>query len=111
MQAALDELPEQYAERIANVDFIVARAPNRRERERLRLRGSLYGLYQGIPLPQRGGHYNEVLPDKITIFWVPLVHDFPDDGALADQVRKTVYHEIGHYFGLDEADLHGTSVQ
>jgi len=52
-----------------------------------------------------------VPPDKITLFWGALVRDFPDDAELADQVRRTVYHEIGHYFGLDEDDLHNTSVE
>jgi predicted Zn-dependent protease with MMP-like domain len=51
------------------------------------------------------------MPDRITIFWGPLVRDFPDDGTLESEVRKTVYHEIAHYFGLDEADLEHTSVR
>jgi predicted Zn-dependent protease with MMP-like domain len=50
------------------------------------------------------------MPDRITLFWGPLVRDFPDPASLAEQVRKTLYHEIGHYFGLDEEDLRGTSV-
>ena len=47
----------------------------------------------------------------ITLFWAPLVRDFPDDESLAEQVRKTVYHEIGHYFGLEESDLRHTRVE
>jgi predicted Zn-dependent protease with MMP-like domain len=111
MQEALDALPAQYAGRLDNVDFVVIRTPDRRARQRLRLRGSLYGLYEGVPLTQRGSSYGEVMPDKITLFWGPLVRDFPDDGTLAAEVRKTVYHEIGHYFGLEEADLHRTTVE
>ncbi len=51
------------------------------------------------------------MPDKITLFWGPLLRDFPDEAALAEEVRKTVYHEIAHYFGLEEDDLSRSSVQ
>jgi predicted Zn-dependent protease with MMP-like domain len=111
VDAALEALPEEYADRLENVDFVVARAPSRRERARLGLRGgSLYGLYEGIPLTRRDTSYDRAMPDRITVYWGPLVRDFPDEASLAEQVRKTVYHEIGHYFGLDEEDLRGTSV-
>ena len=73
--------------------------------------GHLYGLYEGIALPYRGSNYGSVVPDRITIFWGTLTRDFPDDPALEDEVRKTVYHEIAHYFGLDEHDLEHTRVQ
>ena len=110
MQEAIDALPAQYADRIANVHFVVSRAPDRRQRAKLG-GGSLYGLYEGIPLTHRDTGYDRAMPDKITLFWGLLVRDFPDDGSLADEVRKTVYHEVGHYFGLDEEDLHDTSVR
>ena len=111
MQAALAELPSAYAERLANVEFFVRRAPTLRDRRRLRLgHRSLYGLYEGIPLTHRTTSYGNVTPDRITLYWETLVRDFPTDEALAEQVRKTVYHEIGHYFGLDESDLRHTSV-
>jgi predicted Zn-dependent protease with MMP-like domain len=111
MQDALDELPPEYAEQIANVEFIVKRAPTRQERQRLRLRGHLYGLYEGVPLTRRDSSYDKVMPDRITLYWGTLVRDFPRQEELAEQVRKTVYHEIGHYFGLEEADLRHTSVE
>jgi predicted Zn-dependent protease with MMP-like domain len=111
MQEALDGLPPQYAESIANVEFGVKRAPSRLDRQRLRLRGHLYGLYEGVPLTRRDSSYDKVMPDRITLYWGTLTRDFSDPADLADQVRKTVYHEIGHYFGLEEADLHHTSVE
>ncbi|HEY4684798.1 MAG TPA: metallopeptidase family protein [Dehalococcoidia bacterium] len=111
LRAALDDLPPQYAERLANLEFVVARAPSPRQRRRLKLGGAtLYGLYEGVPLTQRGAH-GESMPDKITLFWGPLLRDFPDEPALAAEVRKTVYHEIAHYFGLEEDDLSGSSVR
>ena len=110
--AALDDLPSQYADRLSNVDFVVLRGPSRLERKRLALRGErLYGLYEGIPLTRRDTSYGNVMPDRIYVFWGPLVRDYPDDSALAEQVRKTVYHEIAHHFGLSDADLHRTSVE
>ncbi len=110
--AALAGLPEPYASRLSNVEFLVVRGPSRFDRRRLALgSGSLYGLYDGIPLTQRGSFYGGVTPDRIFIFWGPLARDFPDDERLGDQVRKTVYHEIAHHFGLSDAELHDTSVE
>jgi predicted Zn-dependent protease with MMP-like domain len=51
------------------------------------------------------------MPDKITLYWGPLLRDYPDDVDLAREVRNTVLHEIGHYFGLEEGDLHHTRVE
>jgi predicted Zn-dependent protease with MMP-like domain len=112
VRAALAELPAEYADQLTNVEFVVLHGPSRLDRKRLGLHGgSLYGVYEGTPLTRRDSSYGSVLPDRISIFWGPLVRDFPDPDALAEQVRKTVYHEIGHYFGLEESDLHDTSVE
>jgi predicted Zn-dependent protease with MMP-like domain len=64
----------------------------------------LYGLYEGVPLTERGGSYYGVLPDRITIFRGPLQRDF-GAGELEEQVRITVVHEIAHFFGFDEERL------
>ena len=112
MEAALDELPEQYAGMLENVSFHIARAVMPRDRRRLRLgNDTLYGLYEGVPMTERTSGYDRVLPDRITLYWGPLVRDYPDEAELADQVRKTVYHEIAHYFGLSDDDLHATRVE
>jgi predicted Zn-dependent protease with MMP-like domain len=65
---------------------------------------TLYGLYEGVPLTERGAGYYGVLPDKITIFRGPLERDFTKD-ELEEQVRITVVHEIAHYFGFGEERL------
>jgi predicted Zn-dependent protease with MMP-like domain len=65
---------------------------------------TLYGLYEGVPLTQRGAGYYGTLPDKITIFRGPLERDFSQD-ELEEQVRITVVHEIAHHFGFDEDRL------
>jgi predicted Zn-dependent protease with MMP-like domain len=111
MQAALKDLPPQYSGALSNIDFAVTRVFSPRERRRRGVQGTLYGLYEGIPLTQRDSRYDRAVPDRITLFWGPLVKDFPDDGRLAQEVRNTVYHEIAHYFGLDEDDLHDTRVE
>ena len=68
-------------------------------------------LYEGVPLTRRGSRYSHVTLDRITIFWGPLVRDFPEDGALSEEVKKVVYHEIGRYFGMSEADLSTTQMK
>jgi predicted Zn-dependent protease with MMP-like domain len=65
---------------------------------------TLYGLYEGVPLTQRGTGYYGTLPDKITIFRGPLERDFSQD-ELEEQVRITVVHEVAHHFGFDEDRL------
>ena len=112
MQVALDELPEQYADALNNVIFRVQRAILPRDRRRQKLgNATLYGLYEGVPITQRDAGYDRVLPDRITLYWGPLVRDFPDEDELYREVRITLYHEIAHYFGMDEGDLHDTSVR
>jgi len=108
---ALEDLPEQYSVALDNIEFVVQRHPMRAQRRNIRGGGHLYGLYEGIALPYRGSGYDRVVPDRVTIFWGTLTRDFPDDGTLEDEVRKTVYHEIAHYFGLDEHDLEHTRVE
>ena len=65
---------------------------------------TLYGLYEGVPLTERGAGYYGILPDKITIFRGPLERDF-SRGELEEQIRITVVHEIAHHFGFDEERL------
>jgi predicted Zn-dependent protease with MMP-like domain len=93
VRAALDSLPPHIASALENV-AVVVEDENPDDPD-------LFGLYHGIPLPERGdmaGH----LPDKISIYRIPLEESFPDPADLRDEIRITVLHELGHYFGLDE---------
>ena len=102
--AALDELPAELAEAIDNVVIVVEEWPTR---EQLDSRdGTLLGLYEGIPLTERGPlSYAGVLPDRILVFRGPLCELARDEQELAEQVRVTVLHEVGHHFGIDDARL------
>jgi predicted Zn-dependent protease with MMP-like domain len=104
---AMDAIPEHYARNMKNVGITWDQAPTPVQREKLRLRGDqqLFGLYEGIPLTQRGSNYNLVLPDKITIFKHPMVDIFSDVARLRLQVKKTLWHEVAHHFGLDHARI------
>ena len=96
VRAALDSLPPELARALKNV-AVVVEDENPEDPD-------LYGLYEGIPLPERGdmaGH----LPDRIAIYRKPLQEEFTDPAELEDEIRITVLHELAHYFGLDEDRL------
>jgi predicted Zn-dependent protease with MMP-like domain len=106
--AILDRLPKRFREGLRNVEIVVEKRPSA---ELLRAEGldprrdTLYGLYQGVPLPERSQFDLPMLPDKITIFSEPLLEDFPDHEELRSEIRLTVLHEIAHYFGINEAEI------
>jgi len=93
VRAALDELPPELAAALTNV-AVVVEEENPDDPD-------LFGLYHGVPLPERGD-MTGMHPDKISIYRVPLEESFPDTQELRDEIRITVLHELAHYFGLDE---------
>ena len=96
VQAALESLPPQLAAALDNVAIVIEdEHPEDPD---------LYGLYEGVPLPERGDMAG-ALPDRITIYRVPLQAEFPEADVLEQEIRITVLHELGHYFGLDEDRL------
>jgi predicted Zn-dependent protease with MMP-like domain len=96
VQAAVDSLPPHLAAALENVAVVIEdEHPDDPD---------LYGLYEGVPLPERGDMAGE-LPDRITIFRLPLEEEFDDPRDLEREIRITVLHELGHYFGLDEDRL------
>ncbi|MFN8625727.1 MAG: metallopeptidase family protein [Candidatus Binatia bacterium] len=110
VRAAVDELPDEFLRRLDNVEIVIEDEP---EPELLRSLGmdsrreTLFGLYQGIPLHLRGSGYSGALPDKISIFYRPLVRAFRSPERIRAQVRDTVIHEVGHFFGLDDETIRG----
>jgi predicted Zn-dependent protease with MMP-like domain len=104
---AIDNVPEPYRSRINNVAFLVEDEPSEQQRLNLKLRPeqTLFGLYEGVPLPQRGGSL-KILPDKITIFKQPILQACSTVEEVKEQVGKTIWHEVAHYFGLDHNLIH-----
>ncbi|HEX6258383.1 MAG TPA: metallopeptidase family protein [Candidatus Saccharimonadales bacterium] len=105
---AIDAIPERYARRLENVAFVTADAPTQEQRDKMHLRHyeTLFGLYEGIPQVARGANYSMVLPDKITIFKLPLTSASRNLDELRERTRKTVWHEVAHHFGLDHDQIH-----
>ena len=106
--AALDDLPPFFHEKMSNVEVIIEPWPTRDD---LRSAGVPYGqillgLYQGVPLTQRGAHYQLALPDRITIFQGPIEQAYQTPEAIRAGVRHTVIHELAHHFGISDARLH-----
>lgn len=105
---AMNELPQEYITGLDNVAILYADEPDEYQREKARLdnRHMLLGLYEGIPLPHRGAGYTFVLPDKITLFKQPLmaISNSPED--LFKEVKRTLWHEMAHYYGLSHDDMH-----
>ena len=105
---ALDDMPDEFARYLENVEVVIEDEPSPALLRSLGLnprRDTLFGLYQGVPLHQRGGTFGGALPDKISIFYRPLVRAFTSPERIRRQVRKTVIHEIAHFFGLDDAAI------
>jgi len=105
VERALDGLPPELSSLLDNVAIVVEEWPDRSTQTDSGGSGeTLYGLYEGVPLTERGESYYGVLPDRITIFRGPLERDFRAH-ELEDQVRITVVHEIAHFFGFGEERL------
>ena len=107
LRNALAELPPMFRDALENVAVVVEDwAPDELLDELgIQQDDALYGFYHGVPLPERSVQDSGVLPDKISIYRGPLEEDFPDRGELSRQIRITLLHEIGHYFGMDEEEL------
>ena len=96
--AALDGIPQELAELVDNVVILVEDDPPPGE--------YLLGLYEGVPLTERGWFYAGALPDRITIYRNPIVATARTHDDVVREVRVTVVHEIAHHFGIDDDRLH-----
>lgn len=106
VSTAIDHMPEQYMAAMSNVAITYTDAPSPEQRQRLRLRGNqtLFGLYEGVPRTERQGR-QPLLPDKITLFKLPLAAASGTADDLQKQVMHTLWHEIAHYFGLNHQQI------
>lgn len=103
----LETMPAEIASRIENVEVVIEDEPSDAQ-----IRGAgldpredtLFGLYEGIPLGERGHEY-AALPDKISIFYFPIVESCSSTAEIREEIRTTVLHEVAHFFGIDDDDL------
>lgn len=104
---ALGDLPKRFRDRLENIVVVVEEAPSQEIIRQFGLKSpfGLLGLYQGVPLKHRGVHYGNILPDQIVIYQRPIEALVRTRGELLIRIRRTVMHEIGHYFGLAESEL------
>lgn len=104
---AMDELPQDRITGLDNVAIVMADDPTDEQKMKMKLREGviMLGLYEGIPLTQRGNGYTFVLPDKITLFKNSILRVTHNDTQLFEQIKRTLWHEIAHYYGLSHARM------
>lgn len=98
-------LPPEFQDRFSNVAVVVAEWPDEDDDNAPEEDTDLLGLYQGIPYGQRESNYSMVLPDRITIYRQPILSRCRSESEAREEVRLTVLHEVGHYFGLSDEEL------
>jgi predicted Zn-dependent protease with MMP-like domain len=103
----IEAIPHLYQKHLENVAFIIEDEPSPEQRMQLKLYPyeTLFGLYEGVPLPARNGAA-KILPDKITIFKMPALQVSLSVSELKEHIRHTIWHEVAHYYGLNHKRIH-----
>jgi len=109
VERALSSLPRQFKDKIRNVAVVVEDWADDETLEELGIEppDTIYGLYRGTDITRRDSSYGNVLPDTIHIYQGPIEEDCINAAEMAELVKDTVIHEIGHYFGLDDDTMEG----
>jgi predicted Zn-dependent protease with MMP-like domain len=104
---AMDELPQKYITGLDNVAIVYADEPTPEQRAKMKIDNNqlLLGLYEGIPLTQRGGNYTFVLPDKITLFKNQILASIRTESELFERIKRTLWHEMAHYYGVSHVRM------
>jgi len=106
VEKAIETIPEEFKEKLENVSIVTAEWPSRHQMANVGGKGFLLGLYEGIPQTKRGRYgVGGTLPDKITIFKIPILRISRTLEEVIRKVRETVIHEVGHHFGLSETEI------
>ena len=107
VEEALAEIPARFRREMKNVAVVVEDEPTPELLEEMEIEpgDTLFGLYQGTPLPERGWSFGNALPDRISIYQIPIEEACADDEEIRDCVAETVIHEFGHYFGMSEEEI------
>lgn len=104
---ALRALPRKFKQQMENIAVHVEEEPSEDVLEEMGIEeGTLFGLYQGVPLTERGWSYGNVLPDRIVIYQRPIESAAASSEEIEEIVQDTVVHEVGHYFGFDDRELY-----
>jgi predicted Zn-dependent protease with MMP-like domain len=100
-------IPEEFRSRVQNLVLGVEDEPSADALRSGRVPSThtLLGLYQGVPLPKRQWAASPLMPDRITLYQGPIERAVHGEEAIEEQVALTLFHELGHYFGLDEAEV------
>src|SRR6267142_6347697 len=108
VEKSLRKLPKPFKDKVANIAVVVEDWADDGTLAEMGIEppDTLYGLYQGVDITQRDSTYGNVLPDVITIYQGPIEEDATDEAEMAEIVRETVMHELGHYFGFDDDTMH-----
>ena len=105
LNIAIDEIPKEFRDKIRNISITFQDWPTKEQLKKAKVtRGLLLGLYEGIP-QTRGSKYQMKLPDKITIFKIPILMVSRTLDRVNQQVKSTLMHEIAHHFGMDEGQV------
>ena len=99
---AMNELPQDYIRGLENVVIVMEDQPSEEQKQKMHLDNHhlLLGLYEGIPLTQRGSGWSGMLPDKITLFKFSILAVVRSEAELFEQIKRTLWHEIAHYYGV-----------
>jgi predicted Zn-dependent protease with MMP-like domain len=107
VERSLERLPGKFRTKLRNIMIEIEDEPPEDVLDDMGIEeGTLYGLYQGVPLTEREWNFGNVLPDRIVIYQGPIERDAANDDDVEEIVLDTVVHEIGHYFGFDDASLY-----
>jgi len=107
VQQALRRLPYRFKQKIKNISIEVEDLPSAALLDEMGIKsGTLLGLYQGVPLTHREWNYGNLLPDRIVIYQQPIEMASSSPSEIEDLVMDTVIHEVGHYFGFTDDELH-----
>ncbi len=103
----VDALPKQIQKRMKNVAIVIADEPTdvQRKENNLSEDDKLFGLYEGVPQTERGLEDLPILPDKITIFKLPILASYSKPEDIKKCVENTVWHEVAHHFGMEEDEV------
>jgi predicted Zn-dependent protease with MMP-like domain len=104
---ALASIPEEFRRALINIAIVIEDEPSAAQLAEVGVEppDTLLGLYQGTPITERQWAHGNVLPDKITLFQLPIEESSDDEDDLVRAIGETLIHEVGHYFGLSEEEI------